>query len=204
LPGPPADLELVAAAARVRLVPKPYPETEVWSYNGTVPGPEIRARQGDRLRVVVTNRLKEATTVHWHGIRLPNAMDGVPHVTQSPIAPGDSFIYEFDLHDAGTFWYHPHLRTFEQAGRGLSGALIVEERQPIEVDRDVTWVLDDWRMTREARSSMTSATAWTWRWRAASAIRSPSTALFVRPFPAGPASASGCASSMPPTRASSA
>jgi FtsP/CotA-like multicopper oxidase with cupredoxin domain len=145
-----ADLELVAEAARVRLVPTPYPETDVWSYNGTVPGPEIRARQGDRLRVVVTNRLDEETTVHWHGIRLANDMDGVPHLTQSPIKPGDSFAYEFDLHDAGTFWYHPHQRSFEQAGRGLSGALIVDEHEPIEVDRDVTWVLDDWRLVSDA------------------------------------------------------
>jgi FtsP/CotA-like multicopper oxidase with cupredoxin domain len=145
-----ADLELVAQAARVRLVPIPYPETDVWSFNGTVPGPEIRVRQGDRLRVVVTNRLDEETTVHWHGIRLPNAMDGVPHLTQRPIAPGETFLYEFDLPDAGTFWYHPHQRSFEQAGRGLSGALVVEEREPIEVDRDVTWVLDDWRLVSDA------------------------------------------------------
>jgi FtsP/CotA-like multicopper oxidase with cupredoxin domain len=145
-----ADLELVAEAARVRLVPTPYPETDVWSFNGIVPGPEIRVRQGDRLRVAVTNRLDEETTVHWHGIRLPNAMDGVPHLTQKPIAPGETFLYEFDLLDAGTFWYHPHQRSFEQAGRGLSGALIVEEREPIEVDRDVTWVLDDWRLVADA------------------------------------------------------
>src|SRR3546814_15939843 len=82
----------------------------------------------------VENLLEEETTVHWHGVRVPNAMDGVPHLTQRPISPGETFLYEFEAPDAGTFWYHPQQRSFEQVGRGLYGALIVEERQPIEVD----------------------------------------------------------------------
>jgi FtsP/CotA-like multicopper oxidase with cupredoxin domain len=118
-----------------------------------VPGPEIRARQGERLRVAVENRLAEETTVHWHGVRVPNAMDGVPHLTQKPIAPGETFIYEFDVPDAGTYWYHPHQRSFEQVGRGLYGPLIVEERNPPAVDRDITWVLDDWRLLPTAEIS---------------------------------------------------
>src|SRR3546814_1309629 len=125
----------------VPLVGAHHPETEVWGYNGTTPGPEIRLRRGDRLRVLVENRLDEETTVHWHGIRLPNAMDGVPHLTQKPIGPGETFAYAFDLPDDGTYWYHPHQRSFEQVGRGLYGALIVEEREPIRVDREVVWVL---------------------------------------------------------------
>jgi FtsP/CotA-like multicopper oxidase with cupredoxin domain len=141
---------LRAAPGRARLVPEPWGETDIWCYNGTVPGPEIRIRQGERLRIAVTNDLAEETTVHWHGLRVPNAMDGVPHLTQPPIAPGETFVYEFDAVDAGTFWYHPHQRSFEQVGRGLYGALIVEEPEPIRVDRDVTWLLDDWRLTREA------------------------------------------------------
>ena len=80
-------------------------------------------------------------------------MDGVPHLTQPPIAPGESFVYEFDVPDAGTYWYHPHQRSFEQVGRGLYGPLIVEEREPIQVDRDVTWVLDDWRLLPDAQIS---------------------------------------------------
>jgi FtsP/CotA-like multicopper oxidase with cupredoxin domain len=119
--------------------------TSVWSY-GTVPGPVIRARQGDRLRITVENRLSESTTVHWHGIRLPNAMDGVPGLTQRPISPGGRFRYKFDLPDAGTFWYHPHDRSYVQVARGLYGALIVEEATPYVVDREVTWVLSDWRL----------------------------------------------------------
>jgi FtsP/CotA-like multicopper oxidase with cupredoxin domain len=145
---------LVASPNRVPLVGAPYPETDVWAYNGTVPGPEIRLRHGDRLSVVVENRLGESTTVHWHGVRVPNAMDGVPELTQAPIAPqGGTFLYEFDLPDAGTYWYHPHQRSFEQVGRGLSGALIVEERNPITVDRDVVWMLDDWRLKPDASIS---------------------------------------------------
>jgi FtsP/CotA-like multicopper oxidase with cupredoxin domain len=88
--------------------------------------------------------------VHWHGIRLPNAMDGVPDLTQPLVEPGQSFLYEFTVPDAGTYWYHPHQRSYEQIGRGLYGALIVNEREPIHVDRDILWVLGDWRLERDA------------------------------------------------------
>ncbi|HWA38282.1 MAG TPA: multicopper oxidase family protein [Burkholderiales bacterium] len=143
---------LVAAQGKQPLVGAGNPSTDVWSYNGAVPGPELRYRQGERLRIEVENALGAETTVHWHGIRLPNAMDGVPHLTQKPIAAGGGrFLYEFDLPDAGTYWYHPHLGSPEQVGRGLYGPLIIEEREPPEVDRDVVWVLSDWRLDREAR-----------------------------------------------------
>ncbi|MEQ8395939.1 multicopper oxidase family protein [Thalassobaculum sp.] len=149
----PREFRLRAGPARVRLVPAPYPDTTVWSFNGTVPGPEIRVRQGERVRVLVENALAEETTVHWHGLRVANAMDGVPHLTQRPIAPGETFAYEFEALDAGTFWYHPHQRGFEQVDRGLYGPLIVEEAEPVAVDRDVTWVLDDWRLRNDASIS---------------------------------------------------
>jgi len=149
----PGVAQLTVAAADQSLVGSSHPRTAVWAYNGTVPGPELRLRQGERLRLSVENRLDVETTVHWHGIRLPNAMDGVPHLTQPPIAArGGRFVYEFDLPDAGTYWYHPHLGSPEQVGRGLYGALVVEERDPPPVDRDVVWVLSDWRLDREARS----------------------------------------------------
>jgi FtsP/CotA-like multicopper oxidase with cupredoxin domain len=148
-----SDHRLRAAPARLRLVPEPWGETDVWSYDGTVPGPVLRARQGERLRVSVENALDAPTTVHWHGLRLPNAMDGVPHLTQDPIAPGASFPYEFDLPDAGTFWYHPHMQSAEQVARGLHGVLIVEEATAPRVDRDLVWALDDWRLTPEAAIS---------------------------------------------------
>ena len=144
---------LVAAKAQAAIVGVSAPQTEVWAYQGTVPGPEIRVKQGERLRVLVENRLPQETTVHWHGVRVPNAMDGVPHLTQEPIGPDKSFVYEFDCLDAGTFWYHPHARSFEQVERGLAGALIVEEAEPVKVDRDIVWVLDDWRLTADAQIS---------------------------------------------------
>lgn len=147
------DISLRAAPGRVRLVPEPHGETAAWCYNGLVPGPEIRVRQGERLRITVENGLAEETTVHWHGLRVPNAMDGVPHLNQPPIVPGESFVYEFDAIDAGTFWYHPHQRSFEQVGRGLYGPLIIEEPMPPRVDRELVWVLDDWRLTRSAEIS---------------------------------------------------
>ena len=150
--GPTEDPFLLrAAAGQAALRPAPYGSTDVWSYNGSLPGPEIRVLQGDRIRVLAENGLNEGTTVHWHGIRTPNAMDGVPFLTQDPIPVGGKFLYEFDALDAGTFWYHPHQRSSEQVGRGLYGPLIVEEADPIRVDRDLTWMLDDWRMTREGQ-----------------------------------------------------
>jgi FtsP/CotA-like multicopper oxidase with cupredoxin domain len=144
------EARLVARAATSQLAPKEYPGTAVWGYNGSVPGPVLRVRHGDRLRVMVENRLDEGTTVHWHGVRVPNAMDGVPVITQPLIEPQGSFTYEFVPPDAGTFLYHPHQRSYEQMGRGLAGALIVEEREPPQVDRDLVWVLGDFRLEKDA------------------------------------------------------
>jgi FtsP/CotA-like multicopper oxidase with cupredoxin domain len=144
----PRAFTLIPAAATAAISGPSRPETSVWAYNGTVPGPVIRARRGESLRITVENSLPDPTSVHWHGLRLPNAMDGVAGVTQEPIGPGDRFVHEFDALDAGTFWYHPHHASAEQLERGLSGVLIVEEDDPILVDRDLTWVLDDWRLDR--------------------------------------------------------
>ena len=143
---------LEAKPARADLVGDPHPPTGVWTYNNAVPGPELRVRQGERLRVSVANSLDQTTSVHWHGVRVPNAMDGVPGVTQPPIAAnGGTFVYEFDLPDAGTYWYHPHSRSYEQVARGLAGLLVVEDREPLAVDRDVAWALQDWRLARNAQ-----------------------------------------------------
>jgi FtsP/CotA-like multicopper oxidase with cupredoxin domain len=142
------EYRIVAAPTRARLAGSAHPETVVWAYNGTVPGPLVRLRQGEPARLVVENRLNQQTTTHWHGIRLPNAMDGVPGLTQLPIMPGESFVYDFTPPDAGTFWYHPHANSLEQLGRGLAGAVIVEERDALAVDRDLLWQLADWRLTQ--------------------------------------------------------
>jgi len=141
-----AERHLVAAAGKAPIRGAAQPATDLWCYNGAVPGPEIRVRQGDRVRIVVENRLTEDTTIHWHGLRVPNAMDGAAFVTQPPIQSGGSFTYEYTVPDAGTYWYHPHLHSAEQVGRGLAGPFIVEEREPLPVDRDVVWVLGDFRL----------------------------------------------------------
>jgi FtsP/CotA-like multicopper oxidase with cupredoxin domain len=100
-------------------------------YDGVVPGPSLQVRRGEEFSVRVVNELAEPTAVHWHGVRLVNAMDGAPPLTQAPIAPGASFDYRFVAPDAGTFWYHPHLQ-----GAVLHGAFIVAETEPVDVDRD--------------------------------------------------------------------
>jgi FtsP/CotA-like multicopper oxidase with cupredoxin domain len=142
---------LKAAAALAQIAPDNYPQTQVWAYDGTVPGKLLRYTQGDQLNIRFKNELDEATTVHWHGQRLPNAMDGVPYMTQAPVMPEEGFDYSFPLRDAGTFWYHPHANSVEQISRGLAGVLVVDEPNPPDVDRDEVVVLDDWRMTPEAQ-----------------------------------------------------
>jgi FtsP/CotA-like multicopper oxidase with cupredoxin domain len=143
---PAKEFKMVATPGRVSLVGKRYPGSDVWCYDGRVPGPQIRARQGESIRITVENRLAEDTTVHWHGIRLPISMDGVTGISQPPIRPGESFTYEFTPPDAGTFWYHPHADTLQQLGRGMAGALIIEEQHAVAVNRDVLWMISDWRL----------------------------------------------------------
>ena len=142
---------LRAGEGLARLAPGEYPETKVWSYGDAVPGPAIRLRQGERLTRRFVNALPQPSTVHWHGVRIANAMDGVPGVTQDAVPPGGSFDYDFTVPDAGTYWYHPHNRTWEQLARGLYGPLIVEEADPPAVDRDEILVLDDWRLDENAQ-----------------------------------------------------
>jgi FtsP/CotA-like multicopper oxidase with cupredoxin domain len=105
-------------------------------YDGKVPGPQLRVKRGEEFAVRVVNELDEPTAVHWHGVRVPNAMDGAPSLTQAPIPPGASFDYRFVAPDAGTFWYHPPFPN----GADLYGALIVEETQPPDVDQDISLI----------------------------------------------------------------
>ncbi|MCL4766092.1 MAG: multicopper oxidase family protein [Hyphomicrobiaceae bacterium] len=141
--GDPVSLE--AKPGEARFLPQ-GPATPVWGYGGSVPGPEIRVRQGADVLARLTNGIGEPTTIHWHGIRIDNAMDGVAHLTQHPVMPGQSFDYRFKAPDAGTFWYHPHAHQVMQQDRGLYGLLIVEEPEPAAVDREVSLVIDDWRL----------------------------------------------------------
>jgi FtsP/CotA-like multicopper oxidase with cupredoxin domain len=103
-----------------------------FTYNGTVPGPMIRVTEGDQVRIVVKNELPDATTVHWHGVEVPNAMDGVPGVTQAPIEPGESFTYEFVAKPAGTFMYHSHFEGDVQVSAGLYAPFIIDPKEPEE------------------------------------------------------------------------
>ncbi|MEH6403685.1 MAG: multicopper oxidase family protein [Sneathiella sp.] len=114
-----------------------------WAYNGKIPGPVLRVKLGDRVRVNLTNNLPQDTTIHWHGVRVPNAMDGVPFLTQTPVKPSKSFTYDFMPQDSGTYWFHPHVRGHEQVERGLFGVLIVEAQDEPDYDQDLVWVLDD-------------------------------------------------------------
>jgi FtsP/CotA-like multicopper oxidase with cupredoxin domain len=143
-------MQLRAMPGSARLAPAEAPETPIWGYEGGTPGPLLRVRQGKRITRLFRNQLPQASTIHWHGIRIANAMDGVPELTQEPVAPGGEFLYDFTVPDAGTYWYHPHNRTWEQMARGLYGALIVEEASPPEVDRDEVLLIDDWRLAADA------------------------------------------------------
>lgn len=118
---------------------------EVWGYNGEYPGPMIEAEVGDTLRVNLTNNLPEGTTIHWHGLEVPNEQDGVPGITQPIVAPGESWTYEFTLEKAGTTMYHTHANTPKQLGRGLVGPLVVHERGRAgdQYDREYTMVLHE-------------------------------------------------------------
>ncbi|WP_029703338.1 multicopper oxidase domain-containing protein [Aurantimonas coralicida] len=142
---------LVAAVGQAQIVPETFAgPTPVWAFNGTAPGPVLRVRAGERLAVDVENCLDQPTSVHWHGIRIDNGMDGVPGLTQAAIAPGEQFSYEFVPPDPGTYWYHSHNRSWEQNARGLHGALIVDEPELWRgADRDLVLVLDDWRLARD-------------------------------------------------------
>ena len=147
--GKPEDWRVLEARkSSLRLVPESAAETEVWGYDGQVPGPVLRLRKGEELRLRLVNKLDQPTALHVQGMRGPNAMDGVPGLTQAPVPPGGSFDYRFTPPDAGTYWYRPSAAPFaaEQKGRGLYGLLIVDEPTPPEVDREVLLVLDDWSL----------------------------------------------------------
>ncbi|MBN9352504.1 MAG: copper oxidase [Hyphomicrobium denitrificans] len=122
----------------------PGMKAHLWGYNGQSPGPTIEAVEGDKVRIFVTNKLPEHTTIHWHGQRLPNGMDGVGGVTQPHIKPGQTFVYEFQLGRSGTFMYHPHSDEMLQMAMGMMGFFVVHPRNPAEhrVDRDFVFLLN--------------------------------------------------------------
>lgn len=120
---------------------------DMYTYNNQVPGPIIRAKRGDTLNITLQNSLDEPTSIHWHGIKVPNEMDGVPYVTQEPVQPGKNHTYTFNLNQTGTYWYHPHYNTPEQVGKGLYGILIIDDnKQDVNYTQNNLLVLDDIRL----------------------------------------------------------
>jgi manganese oxidase len=136
--------ELTARKAQWETAPGKV--ADAWTYNGMVPGPQIRVRQGDRVRVHIKNELPESTSVHFHGLELPNSQDGVPFVTQPPIKPGESYTYEFTAPNPGSHMYHSHFNSTKQVSLGLLGAFIIEPRDRSKephVDVDRIFILND-------------------------------------------------------------
>lgn len=117
-------------ASEISWETKPGTRVKAWAYNGQVPGPQIRVREGDRVRVVLHNQLPESTSIHFHGLEVPNDQDGVPFLTQPPVKPGESYTYEFTVPNSGSHMYHSHHNAAAQVGKGLLGAFVVDPRTP--------------------------------------------------------------------------
>ena len=133
-------------ARKIQWETQPGMFVEAWAYNDQVPGPQIRVRQGDSVRVVLHNQLPESTVIHFHGLELPNAQDGVSFITQPPVKPGKSYTYEFTVPNAGSHMYHSHHNSAKQVGLGLLGAFIVEPKEKTaydEPDVDHVFILND-------------------------------------------------------------
>ncbi len=146
----------------------PGMKVNLWGYNGQAPGPTIEAVEGDKVRIFVTNHLPEHTTVHWHGMLIPNGMDGVGGLNQPHIDPGKTFVYEFELRKSGTFMYHPHSDEMVQMAMGMMGMFIVHPRDASfrPVDRDFVFVMSTYRVDPGTSlpnvNEMTEFNMWTW------------------------------------------
>ncbi len=157
----------------------PGTRATVWGYNGSTPGPTLEAVEGDRVRIFVTNRLREPTTVHWHGVLLPSGMDGVGGLTQPAIGPGETFVYEFTLRQHGTLMYHPHADEMVQMANGMMGLFIIHPRDPVDppVDRDYAILLHNWAIHpgtyRPDPAIMQDFDLWTMNSKVFPAIESP-------------------------------
>ena len=142
------EVDFEARVARVEIAPGV--EVDAWTYNGSIPGPTIRVKVGDRLIVHFTNNLPRPSTIHWHGLRIPIEMDGVPGYSQEPVEPGGTFTYDFVVPDAGIYWYHPHVMSAAQVGFGLYGAFLVEDPdENVGIADDLIIVLSDIDLTEE-------------------------------------------------------
>lgn len=136
------EFHLIAEPVKQEIVPGRV--IDLWGYNGSAPGPTIQVNQGDRVRIIVDNHLPEATAMHWHGFEVPVEMDGSPGSSQDPIPPGGRFVYEFTLHQEGTYFYHSHMAMQEMMG--MIGAFIMHPREPYRprVDKDFAIILREY------------------------------------------------------------
>jgi manganese oxidase len=163
------EFHLVAEPVRREIAPGMV--AHLWGYNGQSPGPTIEAVEGDKVRIFVTNRLPEHTTVHWHGLMLPNGMDGVGGLTQPHIEPGKTFVYEFTMTRSGTFMYHPHSDEMVQMAMGMMGSFVVHPRDPEanRVDRDFVFLISTYDIDPGSYmprvTTMTEFNLWTWNTR---------------------------------------
>jgi FtsP/CotA-like multicopper oxidase with cupredoxin domain len=122
----------------------PFKTIDAWGYNGTCPGPTIQIQQGDRVRVIFENKLPESTSIHWHGLEVPIEQDGIPYISQKPVAPGEKYVYEFTVHQEGTFFYHAHSAMQEMIGQ--IGFFVAHPKTPHhpQVDHDFGIILQEW------------------------------------------------------------
>jgi FtsP/CotA-like multicopper oxidase with cupredoxin domain len=160
------EFHLVAEPVRRQMAPGMT--AHLWGYNGQSPGPTIECVEGDKLRIFVTNKLPEHTTIHWHGVLLPNGMDGVGGLTQPQIPVAKTFVYEFEMKHSGTFMYHPHADEMVQMAMGMMGFIVVHPKNPafMRVDRDFVFLINAYDIEPGAytpkTATMTEFNLWSW------------------------------------------
>ncbi len=154
------EFHLIAEPVKRQIVP--FKSMDVWGYNGSCPGPTIQANQGDRVRIIFDNHLPESTTLHWHGLEVPIAMDGLPYITQKPVPPGGRFVYEFTLHQEGTYFYHSHGAMQEMMG--MIGMFILHPEKPYKprVDHDYGIILQEWAILPNSTVPNTANMEFNW------------------------------------------
>jgi manganese oxidase len=152
--------QLVAEPVKKKIAP--FKTIDAWGYNGSCPGPTIQVREGDRVRVIFENRLPESTSLHWHGLEIPIEQDGVPYISQKPVAPGQKYVYEFTVHQEGTFFYHAHSAMQEMMGQiGFFVAHPEKDYKP-RVDHDYGLILQEWAVLPSNTVPNTAAMEFNW------------------------------------------
>jgi len=166
---------VVAEPVKRRLVP--FKTMDVWGYNGSCPGPAIQVNQGDRVRIVFDNHLPESTTIHWHGLEVPIEMDGVPYISQKPVPPGGRYVYEFTLHQEGTYFYHAHGAMQEMMG--LIGMFIIHPKKPYKppVDHDFGIILQGWAIL--PNNTVPNTAGMEFNWLTFNGVSSPATTPMI-------------------------